>query len=102
MNLKREMIRNIQRRIDNCVKDITNMMKEYGYFYDLTPEDAKSLYKNYTEIYKTFPERTEDLLATVLGGGIKVKKLEKLFTHYRKICSQFKYPDDRVMDPKVE
>ena len=102
MNLKREMIRNIQRRIDNCVKDITNMMKEYGYFYDLTPEDAKSLYKNYTEIYKTFPERTRDLLGTVLGGGIKVKELEKLFTHYRKICSQFEYPDDRVMDPKVE
>ena len=102
MNLKREMIRNIQRRIDNCVYDITNIMKNYGYFYDLTPEDAKSLYKNYTEIYKTFPERTEDLLATVLGAGIKVRELEKLFTHYKKICSQFKYPDDRDMDPKVE
>lgn len=102
MNFKREMIRNIQRRIDNLVKDITNMMKDYGYFYNLTPEEAKSSYKNYTEIYKTFPERTKDLLATVFGGDIKVKELEKVFTHYRKICSQFKYPDDRVMDPKVE
>ena len=102
MNPKREMIKDIQCCIDNCVKDITNIMKDYGYFYNLTPEEAKSSYKNYTEIYKTFPERTEDLLATVFGADIKVKKLEKLFTHYRKICSQFKYPDDRVMDPKVE
>ena len=103
MNPKREMLRDIQGHIDHCIYEITNAMKEYGYFYNLDNIDVKKEYDNYTEVYKKFPMLAKELLKDVfLETNGKVRPFEKSFVHYKKICSQFEYPNDRVLDPGID
>jgi len=93
---KREMLGEIQYMIDFCIKEITELMQEYGYFYDVDPKDVKEVYGKYKNICKEIPVQARSMLEDCLFNcSGRVRKLEKQFINYKKICSKFKYPNDR-------